>query len=125
MLQMLINLGFKHLPKPLAICGVIALATFYITDVIRVELQDMNDNISYQSRQPFYLFTKYQLNKQAEKAVKDPGDIKVTDIEFLYIQCTDEFGSRYIPSLPPNERLTAENGCTQMKHLYANNSKPF
>ena len=108
----------KHTPPVLSILISIAAATFYLGQVVNDGFFAMKADIITESRQPFYLSTEYLLKKQLEKFDKDPDDLKLTDIELLSIQCNSDFGVSYIPTLPPNRKINAQNTCDKLTDLY-------
>lgn len=93
-----------------------------VNDQIKSGFDSMSTTFIESARQPFYLSQEYSLKKQLEKLEKDPADLKVTDIEFLYILCQDEFGTKYIPSLPANRKSIAQRACTKIGDMYTSRS---
>jgi len=108
----------KHTPPVLSILISIAASTFYLGQVVTDGFYAMKADIITEARQPFYLATEYSLKKQLEKLDRDPDDLKTTDIELLSIQCNSDFGLSYVPILPPNRKISAQNTCSKLTSLY-------
>lgn len=114
----LLKLIEKNIPSFLTIPLCIAAATWYVGDMVQTGINDMKINLITEARQPFYLTTEYALAKQLEKLEKDPADLKTTDIELYSILCHEDFGAEYVPTLPANRRLDAEETCKQLTDMY-------
>lgn len=111
----------KHAPTASLVCSIaVGMYQFTIStqQEIRNGFQSLQTEFVYNARQPFYLDKEYALRKQLEKLEKDPGDLKTTDVELMYLLCADEFGVKYIPSLPANRKVNAEKACNKLGELY-------
>lgn len=111
----------KHAPTASLACSIVAgMYQFTVSTnaEIREGFRSLQTEFVYSARQPFYLDKEYALRKQLEKIAKDPEDLKTTDIELMYLLCADEFGEKYIPSLPANRKVNAENACKKLGELY-------
>lgn len=108
----------KHTPPVLSILIAIGGATYQLSNTIQDGFSTMKSELVYEAREPYYLSQEYSLKKQLEKLEKDPNDLKTSDVELMFIQCADEFGVTYIPSLPANRRSNAERTCDRMSELY-------
>lgn len=119
MLESIIK-GFiaKHTPPVVSILVVLLSGIFYISHEVQTGFNGVKEEIVYEARKPFYLAEEYALRKQLEKISKDPADLKTSDIELSYILCADEFGTKYIKSLPANRKINAEKTCLKMADLY-------
>lgn len=109
----------KHIPNIVTICASVYAGAIFINTSISAKL----DNVVFQARQPTYLTTLYTLKKQNEKLRTDPEDLKTTDIELLTIMCSGDFGKKYLPMLPENQRLDAEETCKNVKRMYLKRSE--
>ena len=112
----------KHTPPVLSILISIGGASYYLGNLVQDGFVTMKSEMVYEARIPYYLSQEYALKKQLEKLEKDPADLKTSDVELQFIQCADEFGLTYIPSLPANRRSNAERTCDRLSDLYVGRS---
>ena len=111
----------KHanlIPIIISIFSSVYFGVVNINDTIRSEFNGITEKFTHNAREPTYEFFQAQLKKQEEKIKKDPGDIKIVDIEFLYNQCNKDFGTKYLPTLSPMDRFTAKAICDDLAGLY-------
>jgi len=108
----------KHTPPIISILIAIGASTMYIGDVVTSGFTSMKQGIIKEARAPAYAILLSSLNKQTEKLDNDPGDIKSSDIKLLYNQCNSDFGSVYLKSLPPSDKIRATNTCKKLEDLY-------
>ena len=109
----------KHTPPVLSVIISIGGASYYLGDLVQDGFLSMKTELTYEARVPYYLSQEYSLKKQMEKLDKDPADLKTSDIELMFIQCADEFGTKYIPSLSPESRKSnAQRTCGRLSKLY-------
>lgn len=117
----IINKIIGFLPKSLQIIALIVGCTYYLGVEINSGINNGFDRVVHESRLPAYAIIRNQIDKQIEKLNKDPDDIKRVDVRFLFEQCSGDFGSKYVPTLPAGDRITISRACSQIEELHVQN----
>lgn len=108
----------KHTPPVISILLTIIGGTFYIAQTVNTGFDTMKADLIAEAREPAYAIMLSSLDKQVEKLDGDVSDIKDADVKFLYNQCNGEFGSKYLPSLPPSTSRSAKRTCQMLEEVY-------
>ena len=65
-----------------------------------------------------YRMVEFDLNKQREKLINDPDDMKTSDVVKFDYYCNSYFGKEYSYSLAPERKRRIEATCQIISNIY-------
>ena len=97
------------------LCALGSTGSYYAHENI---LHPIMDNVYKVDTYDFYRYVEFDLSKQAEKLIKDPNDVRDSDVRKFKYYCNSYFGNEYKVELEADRQATITKVCKVISEKY-------